>query len=105
MADLAFLDITTEPAATGAIDPACLDLRRANFPNQITFHTPGLKRYKTSEYAQQDAAEFVAISLTGAACALSCEHCKMNVLNGMADLRQVDGSLFDLCAGLAEQGA
>ncbi|MFQ5410407.1 MAG: radical SAM protein, partial [Anaerolineales bacterium] len=61
--------------------------------------------FRTSEYISHDAAEFVSISLTGEACALSCEHCKMNVLKGMTDLRDFDGSLFDLCAGLAERGA
>jgi len=105
MADLALFEIIADPATGGAIEPACMELRRAHFPNQITFHAPGHKRYKTSEYGQHNAAEFVAISLTGTACALSCEHCKMNVLRGMADLRQSNGSLFDLCAGLAERGA
>lgn len=93
------------PAPTVTVDPTCLDIRRAHFPNQITFHTPGLKRYQTSEYSAHQATEFVAISLTGVACALSCEHCKMNVLKGMTDLTQFQGSLFDLCAGLAERGA
>lgn len=93
------------PTPTVTVDPVCLNIRRANFPNQITFHTPGLKRYKTSEYSAHQATEFVAISLTGTACALSCEHCKMSVLKGMADLTQFQGSLFDLCAGLAERGA
>ena len=72
--------------------------------NTITFHAPGLKKYKTDEFMTQDALEFVSISVTGTACALSCEHCKTNVLHGMADLRQHD-SLFELCAGLASQGA
>ena len=65
--------------------------------NTITFHAPGLKKYKTDEFTTQDALEFVSISVTGTACALSCEHCKTNVLHGMADLRQHD-SLFELCA-------
>jgi len=54
-----------------AVDPECLKLRRANFPDQILFHAPGLKRYRTSEYGDHDAAEFVSISITGTACALS----------------------------------
>lgn len=100
--------LNTEPAtppSPARVSPDCLDIRRANFPDTITFHAPGLRRYKTDEYGGQDAAEFVSISVTGTACALSCEHCKMSVLHGMADLRQFDGSLYDLCAGLAEQGA
>jgi hypothetical protein len=36
---------------------------------------------------------------------LSCEHCKTNVLHGMADLRKHDGSLYDLCKDLASKGA
>lgn len=105
MPDLAWTDMPLLPPATLTIDPACLEIRRAHFANEITFHTPGLKRYKTSEYDDQNPGEFVSISLTGTACALSCEHCKMNVLRGMTDLAQFDGGLFELCALLAEGGA
>jgi len=87
------------------IDPACHVIRRAAFANQITFYTPGLRRYKTSEYAEQDTAEFVSVSLTGTACALGCEHCKMVILRGLTSLPYFGGTLFDLCARLAECGA
>jgi uncharacterized radical SAM superfamily protein len=83
----------------------CLQIRRANFGDEIAFHAPGLRRYKTDEFDSQNAIEFASISVTGTACALSCEHCKTNVLHGMADLRRHDGSLFDLCADLASKGA
>lgn len=83
----------------------CLEIRRTNFGDTITFHAPGLRRYKTDEFTSQNAIEFASISVTGTACALSCEHCKTNVLHGMADLRRHDGSLFDLCADLASKGA
>ena len=83
----------------------CLELRRANFGDVITFHAPGLRRYKTDEFDTQNAIEFASISVTGTACALSCEHCKTNVLHGMADLRRHSGSLFDLCVDLASKGA
>ena len=86
------------------VDPACLRIRRQHFPDRIRFHAPGLKRYETSEYAAQDPAEFVSISVTGSACALSCEHCKMQVLRGMDDLSRFDGSLYELCARLADRG-
>lgn len=89
------LNLTTE----------CLEIRRANFGNTITFHAPGLRRYKTDEFSSQNVIEFASISVTGTACALSCEHCKTNVLHGMADLRRHSGSLFDLCADLAAKGA
>lgn len=87
------------------IDPICFDLRRRHFPDAIVFHAPGLKGYRTSEYSGHRAQEFVSISLTGTACALSCEHCKTAVLKGMADLTQFQGSLFDLCVQLAQRGA
>ncbi|MDZ7267483.1 MAG: radical SAM protein [candidate division KSB1 bacterium] len=86
-------------------DPACWVIRRTHFPDHITFHTPGLKGYKTSEYDGHNAQEFVSISITGTACALGCEHCKMSVLKGMMALPQFEGSLFDLCAALARRGA
>jgi lipoyl synthase len=105
MADLILLDAPIAARPAVMIDPACLAIRRAHFPDQITFHAPGLKRYKTSEYDEHNAAEFVSISITGAACALSCEHCKMHVLRGMRDLTRFDGSLFDLCAALMRAGA
>jgi len=87
------------------IDADCMRIRRASFPDRIRFHAPGLKRYETSEYAGQDAAEFVSISLTGTACSLGCDHCKMAVLRGMDDLSRFDGTLFELCARLAARGA
>jgi uncharacterized radical SAM superfamily protein len=82
-----------------------LAILRENFDNTITFHAPGLRKYKTDEFTSQNAVEFASVSVTGTACALSCEHCKTNVLHGMADLRQHNGSLFDLCADLASKGA
>ncbi len=80
-------------------------LRRAHFSDEITFHTPGLKRFKTSEYGGQDAARFVSVSVTGTECALACEHCKMHVLEGMTALPKFHGTLFDLCCELAGRGA
>ncbi|NNJ09548.1 radical SAM protein [Chloroflexales bacterium ZM16-3] len=71
----------------------------------ITFYTPGLRRYKTAEYDRQDAAAFVSVSLTGDACALSCEHCGTTILSSMVNLPRSDESLYDLCARLAERGA
>jgi len=103
-------DIASSPAPAKlrgrpVIDPVCMDLRRGNFPDQVLFHAPGLRRYRTSEFSVHDAAEFVSISVTGTACALSCEHCATNMLVGMADLPSTGGSLYELCAGLAERGA
>ncbi len=80
-------------------------LHPARFSNEIVFHAPGLRRFKTSEYGGQDAVRFASVSVTGTECALACEHCKTHVLEGMTALPRFDGSLFDLCCELAERGA
>jgi lipoyl synthase len=105
MGNVTFIPEPMQTAVEVTIDPACLDIRRQHFANEINFHAPGLRRYKTSEYGEHNAAEFASISLTGTACALSCDHCKTSVLRGMTDLRRFDGNLFDLCSELAERGA
>ena len=38
---------------------------RAQFSNEIVFHAPGLRRFKTSEYVEQDAVRFASVSVTG----------------------------------------
>lgn len=70
---------------------------------EIHFYAPGLKRYRTSEYRGQDPGRFVSISVTGAACALQCDHCQSKVLEGMLPLKGL--SLYEMCARLAERGA
>jgi lipoyl synthase len=86
------------------ISPECRAIRQANFSPEILFHTPGFRGYQTSEHDNLEEAEFVSVSVTGTACALRCEHCNAKVLRGMLDLSRSNGSLYDLCAGLAERG-
>ncbi len=93
------------PVRPEAASAEAFALRRAFFPDEVTFHAPGLKRFKTSEYVGQEATRFVSISVTGTECALACEHCKTHVLEGMTALPKFDGSLFDLCCELAARGA
>jgi lipoyl synthase len=92
------------PDMQKALDRA-FALRREHFPDEITFHAPGLRRYKTAEYTDHDHKRFVSISLTGAECALACDHCNMSILKSMAPLPGFGGSLFDMCSELARQGA
>ncbi len=68
----------------------------------IHFYAPGLKGYRTSEYASQDAGAFVSLSVTGASCALQCDHCQSRVLEGMIPLS--GGGLFEQARALAERG-
>lgn len=104
MSELILIDEPRSSPPAIAVSPDCMAVRRANFSNQITFHTPGLKRYKTAEYAGQNSTEFISISITGSACALKCDHCNMSVLKSMLDLSRFNNSLFELCASLAEGG-
>jgi len=92
------------PEMQQAMDMA-FAVRHAHFPDEITFHAPGLRRYKTAEYTDHDHRRFVSISLTGAECALACDHCNMSILKGMAPLPRYGGSLFEMCSELARQGA
>ncbi len=76
------------------------------FSNEIHFHAPGLRKFKTSEFVNQDAARFVSISVTGTACALACDHCGMQMLRGMLPLpKRVEAGLYELCVDLRERGA
>ena len=93
----------TPPAALPGGDG--LAIRRANFPDVVAFHAPGLRRYSTSEFNTQEPGEFISISLTGNSCALGCDHCKTEVLKTMTPLPRMEESLFGLCARAAEKGA
>jgi uncharacterized radical SAM superfamily protein len=69
----------------------------------LHLYAPGLKRYRTSELAGQDPRRFVSVSVTGAACALACDHCQAKVLDGMTPL--AGKPLFELARELARRGA
>lgn len=100
--------LSLEPAYTPDLQQAmdqAFALRREHFPDELTFHAPGLRRYKTTEYPDQDHRRFVSISLTGAQCALACDHCNMGILKSMDALPGFGTSLFEMCSELARQGA
>lgn len=99
---VAFVDVAGQAPE---IDSRCMSLRRDNFDDRIVFHAPGLKKYATAEYRNHDSEEFVAVSVTGEACALNCEHCKAGVLKGMRSLANARRSLYDVCSELHDAGA
>ena len=78
-------------------------IRRANFPDEIRFYAPGLKRYSIPEFEQKTPRAFLPISLTGSACALDCDHCNKKILEPMIALNPKEG-LFKMCQKLAEAG-
>jgi uncharacterized radical SAM superfamily protein len=79
-------------------------LRRANFGDTIDFYAPGLKRWETPEWKPDNPRRFLPVSVTGSACALSCDHCQAKVLDGMISVKAGE-DLFDLAAGLRAQGS
>jgi len=70
---------------------------------KIHFYAPGLKRYRTSEWAGQEPGRFVSVSVTGAECALQCDHCRSKVLEGMRALK--GATLYDLAVEVKQRGA
>ncbi len=81
-----------------------LALRRANFPDVMDFYAPGLKRWQTPEWVPENPRRFLPVSVTGSACALSCDHCKTKVLDGMISVR-AGQDLYELARGLRERGS
>jgi uncharacterized radical SAM superfamily protein len=78
-------------------------IRRANFPDEIKFFAPGLKRYSIPEFEQKNPLAFLPVSLTGSACALDCDHCNKKILEPMIPLNQKEG-LFNMCRKMAANG-
>lgn len=83
---------------------AAFDVRQANFPDVMDFFAPGLKRWQTSEWTPANSRRFLPVSVTGSACALSCDHCQAKVLEGMVSVR-ADENLFALARRLRSQGS
>ncbi len=79
------------------------ELRRRSSGNVIDFYAPGLKRWETTEWKPANARRFLPVSVTGAACALQCDHCQANVLKGMISATG-GADLYDLARRLWDQG-
>jgi uncharacterized radical SAM superfamily protein len=79
-------------------------IRQANFADEIEFYAPGLKRWQTSEWTPTNPRRFLPVSVTGGACALSCDHCQAKVLDGMISVR-LGEDLFAVAARLAAEGS
>jgi uncharacterized radical SAM superfamily protein len=85
-------------------DGEALRLRRAHFPDVMDFFAPGLKRWQTAEWVPTNPRRFLPVSVTGSACALSCDHCQSKVLDGMVSVK-ADEDLFALARRLRAQGS
>ncbi|MGD0742081.1 MAG: radical SAM protein [Acidimicrobiales bacterium] len=83
--------------------PTPAGVRRANFPNVMDFYAPGLRRWQTSEWVPASPRRFLAVSVTGSACALRCDHCHTKLLDGMTSPGAGE-DLYTLAARLHEEG-
>jgi len=77
-------------AGIEALEPASLDrdlvarFARAGRPARpINFYTPTFKAYASSEILSCGKSAWPAVSITGGACKLQCDHCKAKVLEPM----------------------
>lgn len=57
------------------------NLRRKTFPDFIHFAVPGGRHYDGKNFC--NSGRFLNVSITGASCALLCDHCQGKMLNGM----------------------
>ena len=57
-------------------------IRQTHFPPILRLAAPGAKRYEIEGF-RNNPDRFVAISLTGRACVLRCEHCQGQLLESM----------------------
>ena len=83
---------------------AGFEIRQQNFGGVMDFYAPGLKQWSTSEWTPSNPKQFLPISVTGSACALSCDHCQTKVLDGMAGIPEGE-TLFDTAVRLKAQGS
>lgn len=73
------------------------------FGNEIIFFAPSLKSYETDEFQQRCDCSFGAVSITGAACELQCDHCRAVILRYMKETTSPD-ALYEHAAAMAYQG-
>lgn len=80
------------------------DIRRRHFGDVMDFYAPGLKEWSTPEWTPANPRRFLPVSVTGSACALSCDHCQTKVLHGMAGIPPGE-SLFDVATRMKAGGS
>ncbi|MDN5859544.1 MAG: radical SAM protein, partial [Pseudonocardia sp.] len=80
------------------------EIRRRHFGDVMDFYAPGLKRWSTPEWTPRNPRRFLPVSVTGSACALSCDHCQTKVLDGMAGIAPGE-DLFDTAVRMKAGGS
>jgi len=85
------------------IGRSAFDLRLERFGTGIDLFAPALKAYQTSEFVPVNPRAFVPLSVTGAGCALQCEHCAAKVIKPMVSVTAGPG-LYETAAELSRNG-
>jgi hypothetical protein len=73
---------SSEPSSKALLDRA-FGQRKESFPDDILFSVPSFKHFRSAELASSGPPRFAALSITGRACELGCEHCKGSLLHSM----------------------
>lgn len=79
-------------------------VRLQRFGRDLMCYSPTVYPYKIRDHEQPNRSNFVSFSVTGAACALNCEHCGGRLLRGMEPALTPD-SLLKKCRAIKELGA
>lgn len=96
------MTVVTLPARDG-MHPG-FETRRRHFGDVMDFYAPGLKKWSTPEWTPTNPQRFLPVSVTGSACALSCDHCQTKVLDGMAGIGAGE-TLFDTAVRFKAKGS
>ncbi|HJX23989.1 MAG TPA: radical SAM protein [Candidatus Bathyarchaeia archaeon] len=78
-------------------------VKRRTFPDDIHFYTPGMVHYETSFHHASNPFRFPALSVTGRACQLQCEHCKGRLLEKMISTPTPE-KFLDECGKIFQNG-
>lgn len=83
------------------LQPAAWAVRQRR-PPTLLFAVPGNKRYQTEDYCNTPL-RFANVSVTGRSCALQCDHCRGQLLDGMLPVTS-PSELLRMGRWLIEQG-
>jgi len=107
MADWVSVVEQIEPLEGIALDAdlvARMKRRSGEHPGGMHFYTPSFKAYSTSEITGCGKSAWPAVSVTGGACALQCDHCRAKILEPMIPARTPE-ELAQVVAGEIARGA
>ena len=77
--------------------------RRQHFADEVVFSAPSFKHYRNAELQASGHPRFVALSVTGRQCALSCDHCRGVLLEAMVPV-PTPSQLLQTARQLAARG-